>query len=306
MTELTAVQTTKKCPVCQKELVSDLTCCSACETQHHQDCWDYADGCSRYGCTAENRTIIERIEELYTALQILLKGTPHTDGLEKVNTLYSNMKLKLMAPVVVQQYLEVELVHWREHYREQLQSVDPEKIKIDLDSLNTFTETLDIDDCKTDGLVLLDNALDQEKRPLQKEMQQACEYRVKEYRAMKWSMFFPGSLGVLWFLGVFIHLAFFRSGEVASFWRLWIVLCLPVEYCALLGWQYTAEYTESSEWVRDRRERIHKQFNGYRAKLDIINYDKQLLPLPTEVKQLTDNKQPLLTEKEGELCKQQT
>ena len=39
-----------RCLVCGDSLESDLVSCTACATLHHQDCWDYARGCSTYGC----------------------------------------------------------------------------------------------------------------------------------------------------------------------------------------------------------------------------------------------------------------
>ena len=40
------------CPVCHSPLDDEPTIeCSACQTPHHQECWDYIEGCAIFGCS---------------------------------------------------------------------------------------------------------------------------------------------------------------------------------------------------------------------------------------------------------------
>ena len=44
------------CPVCQDPLFGRATSrCESCDTSHHPECWEYAGGCSTYGCAAAAR-----------------------------------------------------------------------------------------------------------------------------------------------------------------------------------------------------------------------------------------------------------
>lgn len=38
------------CRICGDTMVRDIVLCRRCKTPHHRDCWDYAGGCSTYGC----------------------------------------------------------------------------------------------------------------------------------------------------------------------------------------------------------------------------------------------------------------
>lgn len=40
------------CPVCSDVLDADIIKCPRCDTLHHQECWEYNDGCAIYGCKA--------------------------------------------------------------------------------------------------------------------------------------------------------------------------------------------------------------------------------------------------------------
>lgn len=42
------------CQICGNELVEgqDLKPCPSCDTLHHSDCWDFAGGCSTFGCVS--------------------------------------------------------------------------------------------------------------------------------------------------------------------------------------------------------------------------------------------------------------
>ncbi len=42
---------TARCPVCRCDLEETFISCPSCETPHHHDCWQYAGGCARYGCS---------------------------------------------------------------------------------------------------------------------------------------------------------------------------------------------------------------------------------------------------------------
>lgn len=39
------------CGVCAGDLSPPILACPACGAQHHQECWEYADGCAIYGCS---------------------------------------------------------------------------------------------------------------------------------------------------------------------------------------------------------------------------------------------------------------
>ena len=45
-----AVPGTSACQVCGEALKGGLVACPACATLCHESCWDYARGCSTYGC----------------------------------------------------------------------------------------------------------------------------------------------------------------------------------------------------------------------------------------------------------------
>lgn len=57
------------CRVCGSPLADPITHCPACETPHHQDCWEYNRGCSIFGCSPAIR-IEARPEPESTALVI--------------------------------------------------------------------------------------------------------------------------------------------------------------------------------------------------------------------------------------------
>jgi len=40
------------CNVCRQAILADeaVVRCPGCDTEHHQECWEYNDGCSTYGC----------------------------------------------------------------------------------------------------------------------------------------------------------------------------------------------------------------------------------------------------------------
>lgn len=40
------------CQVCGDELDEPIVRCPVCDTPHHQDCWEYNEGCSIFGCKA--------------------------------------------------------------------------------------------------------------------------------------------------------------------------------------------------------------------------------------------------------------
>jgi hypothetical protein len=39
-----------QCQVCGEPLAANLVWCSACQTPHHHECWEYFGGCSTYAC----------------------------------------------------------------------------------------------------------------------------------------------------------------------------------------------------------------------------------------------------------------
>ncbi len=38
------------CRICGDAMLRDIVLCRRCKTPHHRDCWEYAGGCSTYGC----------------------------------------------------------------------------------------------------------------------------------------------------------------------------------------------------------------------------------------------------------------
>lgn len=38
------------CPVCKEPLEERVRSCERCDTPHHEDCWDYSEGCSVFAC----------------------------------------------------------------------------------------------------------------------------------------------------------------------------------------------------------------------------------------------------------------
>lgn len=51
-----------KCPVCFSLIQSDsnIHTCDSCETPHHEDCWNYAEGCAVFGCRKVTRKTRQR------------------------------------------------------------------------------------------------------------------------------------------------------------------------------------------------------------------------------------------------------
>ena len=44
------------CPVCQASAADATVQCPDCNTRHHRECWDYNNGCGKYGCAAAPET----------------------------------------------------------------------------------------------------------------------------------------------------------------------------------------------------------------------------------------------------------
>lgn len=59
------------CRVCGSPLAAPITHCPACETPHHQDCWEYNRGCSIYGCSPAVKITITAEVDAPTALVIV-------------------------------------------------------------------------------------------------------------------------------------------------------------------------------------------------------------------------------------------
>jgi hypothetical protein len=49
-----------QCQVCGEALARDLVYCSACQTPHHRECWEYFGGCSTYAC-GQKRFVEKRV-----------------------------------------------------------------------------------------------------------------------------------------------------------------------------------------------------------------------------------------------------
>lgn len=52
------------CPICQHpvDALETVTACPACNTVHHQECWDYNHGCGLYGCGQAPET--EKLQDI--------------------------------------------------------------------------------------------------------------------------------------------------------------------------------------------------------------------------------------------------
>jgi len=50
------------CPVCGEGLPGAPVACPRCETPHHAECWEFAEGCAIYGCK-ENLCLARRVSE---------------------------------------------------------------------------------------------------------------------------------------------------------------------------------------------------------------------------------------------------
>jgi hypothetical protein len=57
------------CGVCGEVLDAPLVFCPLCNTQHHQDCWTYNQGCSIYGCGGTDAMTAPAVEEDQTLPQ---------------------------------------------------------------------------------------------------------------------------------------------------------------------------------------------------------------------------------------------
>jgi len=302
MTELAEVQTTNKCPVCPKELSADTTTvCSVCGTPHHTECWEYAYGCSVYGCTAENRTIIECIEELYSTLKTLLDGV-HADVVSEASAMILLMKSRKFAPVVVKQHLESELAHWKKYYRERLSTVDPVQIEKNLESIETFAQTWNPEDCTGEGLVAFHTALDNDLfLP-----QNVCEQLVKDYDDNRAS--FVGPMLMDLFL-IPLAVGLYQMGGAILFSIFPVVLFFALGFFSIgivsfISMRRLIKETVEARSTRLKAKVINTLHEKNQEKLNIINYDKELLPPPIEQKQITGTEKSLLTEKGGQPCKQ--
>ncbi|MBI3891326.1 MAG: hypothetical protein HY303_07330, partial [Candidatus Wallbacteria bacterium] len=55
------------CQVCSQEMGADkrpLMECPSCQTRHHQECWDYAGGCSVFGCDRRSGADLPPVRDL--------------------------------------------------------------------------------------------------------------------------------------------------------------------------------------------------------------------------------------------------
>jgi hypothetical protein len=48
------------CPICRNDVGERVAVCRDCETPHHTDCWEWAEGCAVFGCRQARARVLDR------------------------------------------------------------------------------------------------------------------------------------------------------------------------------------------------------------------------------------------------------
>jgi len=71
------------CQVCGDSITENIFHCPACETLHHQDCWEFNNGCSTYACKEQYQGLKKSQETKEPEIRI---GAPPSDLPERLDS----------------------------------------------------------------------------------------------------------------------------------------------------------------------------------------------------------------------------
>ena len=78
----------RHCQVCGGDLEGKLVWCSHCSTPHHADCWEFAGGCSTYGCgtkkALDERPHVDEDKELVIIENVAPPPAPQADSSKEI------------------------------------------------------------------------------------------------------------------------------------------------------------------------------------------------------------------------------